>query len=104
MDTRPEVKADELERVCQQFNSNVSVRKVSAQYFAPMQIGWRPPSYSKIVVQVVGQHVEDIRACICRIFLLYGKPDEVPSAFFGGKRVGRTIIEELTRELRGGKR
>ena len=104
MESRPEIKIKELEQMGQQFNVDVKVRKVSAQYFAPVRIGWRPSSYRKIIIQVVGERLEDVRACVGRIFLLYGKPDEVPSAFFGGKRTGRTLIEELLIELRGGKR
>lgn len=104
MDSRPEVKIEELDRISREFDVDVKVRKVSASYFAPMRIGWRLPRYGKVVIQVVGERVEDVKVCVGRIFLLYGRPDEVPSAFFGEKRVGRTIIEELLRELGGGKR
>ncbi len=104
MDSRPEVKKEELDRICLEFNVDIKVKKVSASYFSLTRIGFRLPKYDKVIIQVIGEIVEDVEACVCRIFLRYGKPDEVPSHLFGGKRVGRVIIEELLRELWGGKR
>lgn len=104
MDSRPEIRVEELERIAREFNVRVEVKKVSAVYFAPARIGWRAPNYGKVVVQVVGERVDDVKACVGRVFLLYGRPDEVPSAFFGRKRAGRMVIEDLLREFEGRKR
>ena len=103
MDSRPEINIEELERIGRKFNVEVKASRTSASYFAPMRFGLQLPRYGKIIIQVVGQSVEDVKACVGRIFLLYGRPDDVPSAFFGEKRAGRMIIEELLREFRGGK-
>ena len=104
MVSRPEIRVDELERIAREFNVKVSAAKVSATYFSLVRIGWRVPRYDRIVVQVVGERVDDVKKCIGRIFLLYGRPDEVPCALFGEKRAGRMIIDELLREFREGKR
>lgn len=103
MEPRPEIKAWELERLAREFSVKVEAEKVSASYFSSVRIGWRLPVYAKVVVRVVGGHAEEVKACVGRIFLLYGRPDEVPYAFSGGKRDGRRIIEDLLREFREGK-
>jgi len=45
-----------------------------------------------------------VKICVGRIFLLYGRPDEVPSALFGEKRSGKKIIDDLLKEFREGKK
>lgn len=104
MDSRPDIRIEELERIAREFNVKVEVKKAEATYFSPWRISWRLPSYGKIVVQVAGERMDAVKACVGRIFLLYGRPDEVPSALFGGKRAGRKIIDDLLREFNEGKR
>jgi len=104
MDYRPEIRMEELEKIAREFGVRVEVKKVSASYFALGRIDWSLPSYGKIVVKVVGESVDAVRVCIGRIFILYGRPDEVPSTLFGEKRAGKKIIDDLLREFNEGKR
>ena len=99
MEPRPEIKAEDLEKIAQEFNVNVSVKKVSTAYITPMI--WRNSSYCKIVIQVIGKNSEDVKVCVGRIFLRYGKPDEIPTALFGEKKEGKRIIEDLLKEYEG---
>lgn len=103
MDSKTEIKVDELESLAQEFNVKVEVKKVAAVYFTLVRIGWRLPHYDKIVVKVVGERAEDIKAYVGRVFLLYGRPDEIPRAIFGGRKTGRIIIEELLMGIKGEK-
>ena len=102
MEPRPEIKAEDLEKIAQEFNVNVSVKRGSTAYITPMN--WRSSSYGKIVIQVTGKNSENVKVCVGRIFLRYGKPDEIPTALFGEKKEGKRIIEDLLKEYEGGKR
>lgn len=102
MVSRPEIRTEDLERIAQEFNVNISVKSGSTAYFTPMS--WHPSSYGKIVIQVSGKNSEDVKVCVGKIFLRYGKPDEIPTALFGEKKKGKKIIEDLLKEYEGGKR
>ena len=102
MEPRPEIKTEELEKIAQEFNVNISVQRGSTLYFTPMS--WRAPSYGRIIIQVTGKNSEDVKLCVGRIFLRYGKPDVIPTALFGEKKEGRRIIEDLLKEYEGGRR
>jgi hypothetical protein len=102
MEPSPEIKAEDLEKIAKEFNVNVSVKRGLTAYITPMS--WRPSSYGKIVIQVTGKNSEDVKVCVGRIFLRYGKPDEIPTALFGEKKEGKRIIEDLLKEYEGGKR
>lgn len=102
MVSRPEIKTEDLEKIAQEFNVNVSVKRGSAVYITPMS--WRSPSYCKILIQVTGRNSEDVRVCVGRIFLRYGKPDEIPIVLFGAKKEGKRIIDDLLKEYERGKR
>lgn len=104
MNSRSEVKTEELEKIGREFNVDIKVMRTSSSYFASMKIGWHLPRYNKVIIQVVGECKEDVKSCVGRILLRYGRPDEIPSVLFGGKREGRMIIEELLKEVWGGKR
>jgi DNA-directed RNA polymerase subunit M/transcription elongation factor TFIIS len=97
MKPRPEIKTEELEKIAREFNVKVEAKKTAASYFAPGRIGYRLPRYRKVEIQVSGEQPDDIKTCVSRIFLLYGRPDEVPSALSGGKKAGKKIIDELLR-------
>lgn len=103
MKRRPQIITGELENIAREFNVKVDVKKAAAQYFAPGRIGWRLPKYSRVGIQVSGERSDDVKSCIGKIFLLYGRPDEVPRAMFGSKRDGKKIIDELLRESNLGK-
>ena len=102
MEPRPEIKTEDLEKIAQEFNVNVSVKRGSTAYITPMS--WRSSSYDEIVIQVTGKNSEDVKVCVGRIFLRYGKPDEIPTALFGEKKEGKRIIEDLLKEYERGKR
>lgn len=104
MESRPTIDLDELKSICTQFNVSVEATRTSGAYSQPMRIGWRLPQYRLVIVRVIGKSTDEVKTCVARILLRYGAPDNVPSAFFGGKRVGRIIVEQLIKELRGGKR
>ena len=99
MESRPEIRVEELEKIAREFGVGVEVKKASASYFASWRIGWSFPSYGKIIVRVVGERVDTVRICVGRIFLLYGRPDEIPPALYGEKRIGKKIIDDLLREF-----
>jgi len=104
MKPRPEIKTEDLEKIAKEFNVKISVKRGSAAYFTSMRIGYRKTFYGKIVIQVTGKHLEDVNKCVGRIFLRYGKPDEIPPAFFGEKKKGKRIIEDLLKEYEERKR
>lgn len=104
METRPEIKTEELEKIAREFNIKVEAKKVTAAYSTPGRIGYRLPNYSRVDIQVSGERPDAVKTCVGRIFLLYGRPDEVPAALLGGKKAGRKIIDELLREFNEGKR
>lgn len=102
MEPHPEIKREDLEKIAQEFNVNVTVNRGSTAYITPGS--WRPSAYGKIVIQVIGKNSEDVKVCVGRIFLRYGKPDEIPTALFGEKKEGKRIIEDLLKEYTGRKR
>ena len=104
LDSRPEIDSNELRRIGETFNVKVEVRKASLGYLTLMKIGWRFPRYNKIIIRVIGDLKEDVRACLEKILLLYGRPDEVPLTFFSERRAGRIIIQDLLKEFKGGKK
>jgi len=104
MKPRPEIKTEELEKIAREFKVKVEVKKVTATYSTPGRIGYRLPSYRRVDIQVSGERPDDVKTCVGRIFLLYGRPDEVPAALLGGKKAGKKIIDELLREFSESKR
>lgn len=104
MEVRPAIRCGELEELARAFNVSISINKASSTFFSLGVFGRNLPRYDKVIVRVVGGQSKDVRTCVGRIFLLYGRPDEVPSAFFGGKKVGKRLIDELLREFEEGKR
>jgi len=99
METRPEIKTEELEKIAREFNVKVEAKKVTATYSTPGRIGYRLPSYRRVDIQVSGERPDAVKTCVGRIFLLYGRPDEAPAALSGGKKAGKKIIDELLREF-----
>ena len=99
MKSRPEIKTEELGKISREFNVKIEAKKVIATYFAPGRIGYRLPRYRRVDIQVSGEQPDDVKTCVGRIFLLYGRPDEVPAALSGGKKAGKRIIDELLREF-----
>lgn len=97
MKPRPEIKIEELEKIAREFNVKVEAKKTAASYFTPGRIGYRLPSYHRVEIQVSGERPDAVKICVSRIFQLYGRPDEVPAAFLGGKKAGKKIIDELLR-------
>ena len=104
MEPRPKIKTEELEKIAREFNVKVEANKVDSTYFTLGRISWRPPSYNMVIIQVSGELPDDVKTCVGRIFLTYGRPDEVPSAPFGSKKAGKKIIEELLKEFNEGRR
>jgi hypothetical protein len=107
MKPRPEIKIEELEKIAQEFNVKVEAKKVTASYYRVFIYrlpGRRFPSYRRVEIQVSGERPEAVKACVGRIFLLYGRPDKVPAALSDGKEAGKKIIDELLREFSEGKR
>ena len=104
MKPSPEIKTEELEKIAREFNVKVEAKKVIAAYSTPGRIGYRLPRYRRVDIQVSGERPDDVKTCVGRIFLLYGRPDEVPAALSGGKKAGKKIIEELLREFSREKR
>jgi hypothetical protein len=94
---RPEIKSDELERIARGFNVKVEARKRVASY-AGFMGGMRLPSYRRVDVFVSGERASDVKGYVGEIFKLYGKPDEVPRALFGGKRAGKKIVDAVLRD------
>jgi len=99
MKPRPEIKTEELEKISREFNVKVEAKKVTATYSAPGRIGYGLPRYRRVDIQVSGERPDNVKACVGRIFLLYGRPDEVPAALLGGKKAGKKIVDELLREF-----
>lgn len=99
MVTHREVVGEELREIAERHGVAVSSERVSVHFWS----GWfgypRLSRYGKVVVRVVGDDERRVEACLREIFEQYGKPDEVPSAFFGSKRRGRKIIESVLREM-----
>lgn len=104
MDSRPEIRMENLKEIANQFGVDIKVEKISASFFHVMRFGSSIPHYGKVIVRVTGRNVDNIKTCIGRIFIRYGRPDEVPTAFFGSKRLGKAIIDDLINEYLGGKR
>ncbi|MFH0749158.1 MAG: hypothetical protein V1915_04500 [Candidatus Bathyarchaeota archaeon] len=100
MESRPEINLDELKNIGQEFNVKIEIKKDSPSYFTLTRIGWQSPHYSRFVIQVIGEYDKDVKVCVGKIFLRYGKPDTVPMAFFGERRAGRIIIEDLVSEIK----
>jgi hypothetical protein len=95
MQSRPEIKNDELERTARLFNVKVEAKKVETPYRR-----WRSPVrlpifYRRVDIFVSGEHARDVKDCVDQIFKLYGKPDEVPTALFGSKKAGKKIVDEV---------
>ena len=65
------------------------------------RIGWSHSSYRRVDIQVSGERPYGVKTCISRIFLLYGRPDEVPAAHLGSKKAGKKIVDELLKESSG---
>jgi hypothetical protein len=99
MVSHPEVRAEELAKIARQFNVRIEARSVLASYFSLGRIGWRSPNYRRVEILVYGARYEDVKACIGRILLRYGRPDEIPRKIFGTKRLGKRIIDELLSEF-----
>ena len=104
MEARPAIRRRELVELARAFNVSISINKASSTFFSLGWFGRNLPRYDKVVVRVVGDQSTDVRTCVGRIFLLSGRPDEVPSAFFGGKKAGKRLIDELLHEFEEGKR
>jgi hypothetical protein len=104
MKSRPEIKIEELEKIARELNVKVEAKKVTTAYSGPGRIGYRLPSYRRVDIQISGERADDVKTCVGRIFLLYGRPDEVPVALLGSKKAGKKIIDELLREFSEGKR
>jgi hypothetical protein len=107
MKPRPEIKTEELEKIAQEFNVKFDAKKVAAYYFR-LRVIFSPyklrGSHSRVEIQVSGERPDDVKTCVGRIFLLYGRPDKVPAALSGSKKAGKKIIDELLREFNEGKR
>jgi len=99
MEPSLEIKTEELDKIARQFNVKVEAKKVIASYFTLGRIGWSRPSYRRVDIQVSGERPDDVKTCISSIFLLYGRPDEVPAALLGSKKAGKKIIDKLLREF-----
>jgi len=104
MKPRPEIRTEELDKIAREFNVKVEAKKAAASYFAPSRIGMRVPRYSRVEIQVSGEQSDAIKSCVSRIFMIYGRPDGVPTALSGGKKAGKKIIDELLKEFNEGKR
>jgi hypothetical protein len=99
MQSRPEIKNDELERIARLFNVKVEAKKVETPYrrwSSPVRL---PIFYRRVDVLVSGEHACDVKGCVDQIFKLYGKPDEVPKALFGSKKTGKKIVDEVLRDF-----
>jgi hypothetical protein len=99
MKPSPEIKNDELERIARRFNVTVEAKKSGATFVGFGYRGMRLPKYHRVDILVSGQQSLDVKGCVGEIFKLYGKPDEVPRALFGSKRVGKKIVDEALRDF-----
>ena len=104
MEARPAIRRGELEGLVHPFDVTVSIQRTSSSFFSLGRFSRTLPRYDKVVVRVVGTEVKDVRTCVGRIFLRYGRPDEVPPAWFGGKKAGKRVIDGLLHEFEEGKR
>ena len=104
MEIRPQIQAEELMAIAQQFDVHVKVEKIRASYFPLMRFSSRAVSYGKFIIRVSGTNVDAIKTCVGKIFIRYGRPDEVPMAFFGSKGAGKVIINTLLKDFKRGKR
>ena len=99
MKPSPEIKNDELERIARRFNVTVEAKKSASTFVGFGYRGMRLPKYHRVDILVSGQQSLDVKGCVGEIFKLYGKPDEVPRALFGSKRVGKKIVDEALRDF-----
>lgn len=95
---RRRVDTIELNQFGDEFGVKVNAVQGSAGFFNLMF--WRMPRYERVMIQVIGEQIDDVRRCVGRIFLAYGLPDEVPFILFGEKRVGMFIVEDLIKEFK----
>jgi len=95
MESRPEITMGALDTIAKEFNVTIHMERDRISYFHPLRLSWRLPRYSRIVIQVRGKRVDDVRSGVGQIFLQYGQPDEVPAARFGEKKEGQQIIDKL---------
>ncbi|MDQ1278961.1 MAG: hypothetical protein QG670_221 [Thermoproteota archaeon] len=97
MDSHPDVEIEELERIARKYEETLIARNVSATFWRLSRIG-SISKYSKVIVEVMGYNEESISCCITEIFKEYGKPDEIPTPFFGEKRRKKRVFDDVLRE------
>jgi hypothetical protein len=99
MKPSPKIKNDELERIARRFNVMVEAKESAATFVGFGYRGMRLPKYYRVDILVSGEQSLDVKGCVGEIFKLYGKPDKVPGALFGSKRVGKKIVDEALRDF-----
>ena len=86
-----EVKEEDIKRMAERYNLIIDFRNVSSL----LSLGIPTPSlpkYRKVILQVIGNDACIIKNCLKEMIKIYGKPDEIPQALFGEKKVGKNYI------------
>ena len=98
MAPRPEVDAEDIQRIAIRHAVNVEVHPASSTFFTPGTMG---AQYRKMALKVTGDSADEVRGFVREVILTYGRPDEVPFGLSPGKRAGKAIVESLLKEYPG---